>query len=201
MRGRLLIIAVCVALVTVPAISQDVRNTYIAVAAQIADGVLTNAKLANMATTTIKGQIVGGSGAPVDLTAAQAAAVIGSVGGALKSKLVAVTRDMTAATASVAYTGFGFQPTVCFAAGQTAGSLTGNVDVFSMVDSSRSASNTVLAANTLNVGTNFLTFIDTTGTNQQTSSVTSFDADGLTLSWTKVGSPTGTASINILCLR
>jgi len=57
MRGRLLIVAVCAALIGVPAFSQDVRNTYIAAAAQVADGVLTNAKLAN-SSVTVAGKTV-----------------------------------------------------------------------------------------------------------------------------------------------
>jgi len=42
----------------------------------VAAGAVTNAGLANMSASTIKGQIVGGSGAPVDMTAVQAAAVL-----------------------------------------------------------------------------------------------------------------------------
>lgn len=64
-------------LIVAPAISQDVRNTYIAVAAQVADGILTNAKLANMATSTIKCRTTAGTGVPEDCTGAQAAAIAG----------------------------------------------------------------------------------------------------------------------------
>jgi hypothetical protein len=89
-----------------------------------ATGLVTNAALANMSTTTIKGQTVGGSGAPVDLTATQAAAIIGSVGGALKNKMITITRDLTVASGNVAYTGVGFQPTSCIAQGQVGAGAT-----------------------------------------------------------------------------
>ena len=42
----------------------------------LADGSITNAKLADMATQTIKGRTTAGTGAPEDLTAAQAAAIV-----------------------------------------------------------------------------------------------------------------------------
>ena len=42
----------------------------------IKDAGVTNAKLANVSTATIKGRTTGGSGAPEDLTAAQAAAIV-----------------------------------------------------------------------------------------------------------------------------
>lgn len=43
---------------------------------RVKDAGISNAKLANMAAATVKGQIVGGSGAPVDLTTAQLIAII-----------------------------------------------------------------------------------------------------------------------------
>ncbi len=48
---------------------------------KLADANVTNAKLANMAAATVKGRAVGaGTGVPVDLTATQTAAIVGSVG-------------------------------------------------------------------------------------------------------------------------
>ena len=65
-----------------------------------------------MADGTTKGRALGaGSGAATDLTAAQQAAIIGSVGGATKSKLLSFTRDLSAANGDADYTGFGFLPT------------------------------------------------------------------------------------------
>jgi len=68
--------------------------------AEIADDAVTNAKLANMADSTIKGQIVGGSGDPVDLTAAQARAVQG-LATTDKPELLGVTLTGGTVTSSV----------------------------------------------------------------------------------------------------
>lgn len=75
------------------------------------DGV-TNTLLANMAANTLKGSLAGGD--PADLTADEAAQLLRSGTGAqsvLQSKVISFTRDLTAATGSVAYTGVGFKPT------------------------------------------------------------------------------------------
>jgi hypothetical protein len=52
-------------------------------AATIASGVVSNAKLANVATSTIKGRVTAGTGVVEDLTAAQARTVLGLGGAAL----------------------------------------------------------------------------------------------------------------------
>jgi hypothetical protein len=169
--------------------------------AGIIDANVTNAKLANMATTTIKGQSVGGSGAPIDLTAAQAAAIVGSVGGALKSKTKQITRDLTAITGTVAYTGVGFQPTACVGAGSTNASLA--YTTFLGLADSAGAGLAFAGTPTVNETTShFLFFADVAvATNNQTADIASYDSDGFTLSWTKTGSPTGTATVQIMCFR
>lgn len=62
----------------------------------VADGSVTNAKLANMSAATVKGQIVGGSGAPVDLTATQLNAIVGSVALTMGNGLSISTDDIRA---------------------------------------------------------------------------------------------------------
>lgn len=162
-----------------------------------------NADLATMTTSTIKGQTVGGSGVPVDLTAAQAAAVIGTVGGAQLSKLISTTRDLTAATGTQAITGAGFTPTAClfFTAvnGTTASS-------FGLSDSARTAGSVQTTTDgaatwAWGAGANAIQISNNAGSAFQTATVQSYDADGLTLSWTKTGSPTGTLQMKLLCLR
>lgn len=65
------------ALIAAPAFSDGVRNTYIAVAAQVADGILTNAKLANMANSTVKCRITSGTGVSEDCTGANINTITG----------------------------------------------------------------------------------------------------------------------------
>lgn len=199
-RASLVAGAIAGLLILSPAISQDVRNTYIAVAAQVADGILTNAKLANMANSTVKCRTTSGTGAPEDCTAAQTAAIVGTVGGALKSKLLTITRDLSLANGSVAYTGMGFQPTSCVANAQITTSATQYTTHFGMSDSARTISSTAFFGGTL-VSPNFLVLFDTTATNGQVASIASYDSDGLTLTWTKTGAPTGTATANLVCYR
>lgn len=52
--------------------------------AQVAAGTLTNAKLANVATATLKGRVTAGSGAPEDLTGTQATALLDTFTSTLK---------------------------------------------------------------------------------------------------------------------
>lgn len=202
MRSRWFIVAGLVICLVAPAISQDVRNTYIQVAAQVADGILTNAKLANMANSTLKCRTTAGTGAPEDCTAAQAATIIGTAGGALKSKAIHTTYDLTTATGTQAITGFGFTPTTCTVYAGTS-SIT-SYTAAATSDSTKAATGYYVTAGVFNEygnTTNFIILADATTTNFQIATIQSYDADGLTLSWTKTAAPTGTAAINLTCFR
>lgn len=116
----------------------------------------------------------------------------------LKTKIITATRDLTAATGAVAYTGVGFVPTkiTAFAAvDNVIGSSTGFSD---------SAKTTMVllssAGNTRYINT-FLVFVETSAGNYQTAALTTYDADGFTLTWTKTLSPTGTCKLSFLCER
>jgi hypothetical protein len=156
-------------------------------AANIASGTLPCARM-----PALTGDVTSSAGSCADTLAASAR---------LKSKLITITRDLTAATGSVAYTGMGFQPTSCFATGDVSGSITQYTNIFSMADSARSAAGAALGASVVVTSTFFVNLIDSTGLNAQQAVVTSYDADGLTLTWTKTGTPTGTSTIYIMCYR
>lgn len=64
-----------------PALTGDVTNTAGTLVTAIAADAVTNPKLANVATNTIKGRITASTGDPEDLTAAQATTVIASSSG------------------------------------------------------------------------------------------------------------------------
>lgn len=171
-------------------------------AATIAANAVTNAKAAQMANSTIKCRTTAGTGNSEDCTAAQAAAIISSVGGALKSTIVSPTRDLTTATGTQAVTGLGFQPISCIGFGNVTGTLTQYTQLIGLSDSARATVGLFLGQSVIqSSGGNFMQFQDVTGANQQTATISSYDADGFTLSWTKTNSPTGTVQMRIMCSR
>ena len=119
----------------------------------------------------------------------------------IRSKQIYATRDMTSATGDVAYTGFGFIPRHFTLVSSISGTI---VASWGMCDVSGGT-----------YGTGFVTYLtylsqfgqsislgvsvlNTAGGTDQEGKVKSFDADGVTLTWTKNGSPTGTADLQFL---
>jgi hypothetical protein len=157
-----------------------------------------NAHLANMATSTIKGRKSTGSGAPEDLSAADLATILNSVGGVLKSKVIGTTRDLTTASGNQAITGVGFQPTCVIMLAM----LSSSYASVGFADSGKVARcvNTAAAGSGWDWSTSLGLIFSSSG-NYQRGAVNSYDSDGFTIAWTKTGSPTGTAQLFFLCLR
>jgi len=118
----------------------------------------------------------------------------------LASKVIGSTRDLATASGNVSYTGVGFQPTsIIFM-----GAVSGGVPVgFGIVDSGKTGrAVSVSTSGNWNVQTAyFLALYANNASNLQVANISSFDTDGFTLAWTKIGSPTGTADIFFLCFR
>jgi hypothetical protein len=113
----------------------------------------------------------------------------------------AFTRDLTATSGSVAYTGTGFTPQgvivfggISSADGPSWG-FTDCTNVGNILD------NNNISAGTFDVNaSNLLTTTDTSG-NNQVATISSCDSNGFTLTWTKTGSPTGTGTYEYLAIR
>ena len=122
-----------------------------------------------------------------------------SISSPLRSKRLNHTRDMTAATGDVAYTGYGFLPKALFiiAVGVYMSS-------FGFGDSALTEScvSDVGAGGTSTIiEVTMIVHIDEGGGKEQKALLKTLDADGFTLTWTKVGAPTaGNATFAVLAL-
>ena len=123
----------------------------------------------------------------------------------LKSKLISATRDMTAATGDVNYTGVGFQPTAIMAIATTgtSGAAPAIPAALGFADSAGGevAINTAVTASFCIEGSYLLLLYTTNTSTFQHVVLKNFGVDGFTLTWTKGGSPTGTANLAFLCFR
>lgn len=110
-----------------------------------------------------------------------------------KVKVGNFTRDMTAATGSVSYTGVGFKPSILFVVGIVdggVGSSWGFTDFTSQVVNYRDSG----GANYTTAAARFIDIQTGSGAGQAGALGTA-DDDGFTISWTKSGSPTGTGQL------
>lgn len=121
----------------------------------------------------------------------------------LATKIISVTRDMTAASGSVSYTGVGFTPTALIAIGVPGAVNTDFTNMsFGMSDAGQSAADLVFGLNTGDFRARTDLIFLGGSSNFQKATVSSYDSDGFTLSWVKSGTPSAaTAQCYILCLR
>lgn len=112
------------------------------------------------------------------------------------------SRDLTTATGTQALTGFGFQPTACDGFGSTGGAASIYTTYNGHSDSAKTQATVFSNAGTINFNSsNFFGAVDATGANFQFAAISSYDAGGVTISWTKSGSPTGTFSFSLRCFK
>jgi len=120
-------------------------------------------------------------------------------------KISSFTRVLSVASGNQSITGIGFKPRlILFTTGISGGSIwtsTGRSDGIINTDIEYS----------FNTGGTIGAYTDTAvagrqrddaaGANYGQFVVSSFDVDGFTLTWTKVGAPVATAEINVVCFR
>jgi len=117
----------------------------------------------------------------------------------LASKRITGSRDATAASGNVAYTGVGFTPTSIIV---VAAISSGTACCTGQVDSTKDGYCISAASGTLWIPyPSFVLLYPNADGNFQLATVNSFDADGFTLAWTKSGTPTGTIALSFLCFQ
>lgn len=113
-------------------------------------------------------------------------------------KVITSTRDMTAASGDVAYSGVGFKPSAVLIMAGAHGSLAVDHGWF---DGTTMASMGYGSGNTTYNMTTSQCIMCYQNTAYQGAVFKSFDTDGFTLTWTKSGSPTLTLQLYFICFR
>lgn len=116
-------------------------------------------------------------------------------------KLKSETRDYTAASGDVAYTGYGFQPTalIIIASGGAVGGTSIGLGDVNLAEMCFLITGTDLDG----LETSEIVHIsETEGSKEQTAVLKTLDADGFTLTWTKLGiTSAATLTMAVLAIR
>lgn len=114
------------------------------------------------------------------------------------------TRALDAASGSVSYTGYGFKPKAIIVIGSMNGTLMATWGHAGqapggVADFERDLGQRGTEAGKMNNAGSILSFIESNGVLSQEATLTSFDADGFTLQWTRLGvTAAGTGWFNVL---
>ncbi len=110
--------------------------------------------------------------------------------------IVSLARLMSASAGQQVITGVGFRPrAVMVLSGLLGGGTMGSVGV-----ATASASGNYVNQDGLSIAGSALAVVGSAAA-YSLAALASLDADGFTIDWTKVGSPTGTAQLTALCFR
>lgn len=113
-------------------------------------------------------------------------------------KVITSTRDMTAGSGDVAYTGVGFKPSLIIFQGAVDASQVAGWGVVDAASKHHVSYDNL--GNYYQAGPGWA-FIIIGGSMYQGATLKTFDADGFTLTWTKSGSPSGTIKFSATCFR
>lgn len=103
-----------------------------------------------------------------------------------------LTRDLSLASGSVSYTGVGFTPKTCTFISSLDGTFRSSIGS----DDGTNHKAVSLISSSANIWTSdSIVAYDGVGANYVVAHITSMDADGFTIAWTKTGSPTGTFNV------
>jgi len=116
-----------------------------------------------------------------------------------RAKVITATRDMTAASGDVAYTGVGFKPRCIVALAAI------NTTEIHSIGFAAVLVNGILYAEAPDVyyaDDQVIRLGTAPGATEQRAVIKSFDSDGFTLTWTKAGAPAAnTGTIRVLCIE
>lgn len=119
---------------------------------------------------------------------------------AVSYKIGSFSRDVSTATGTQAVTGVGFQPRLLVLLSNLGSSPATGASFTDGTNHGLIYNQHAFSANSwANSSTNIVTIEQGSG-NQYNGALSSLDSDGFTISWTKTGSPTGTATIYFLAL-
>lgn len=115
------------------------------------------------------------------------------------AKVKAETRNSATASGDVSYTGYGFTPSglIIFASGLTLNGLGSSNPAKAMFNLFQSYS----VSGHMNIVTDTIVWCGVNVDNFTYASLKSYDADGFTLTWTRVVSPTGTINMTVFAIK
>ena len=118
--------------------------------------------------------------------------------GGVRSAVVKFTRDTTVASGTQAVTGIGFKPKAVIFIGNEPSTLEWSLGY----DIGTARFVTTRTPTVYETSVSYSIYdTEALGATEYDGLISSFDVDGFTVTWTKVGSPTGTYEIFALCLR
>ena len=124
---------------------------------------------------------------------------ISSFSSSVTSKIGSFTRDMTTATGDVSYTGIGFKPKLLLCISHLdGGGVNGSIG-FGNVDSQKNIFFFLSTPAMSGSGSGMIVL--GSGTILQEGTLKTFDTDGFTLTWEKIGLPTGIGNISYLAFK